>query len=32
MLAKTATDPFAAVRAATLKHRARHGCGALQET
>ena len=25
---KTGTDPFAAVREATLKHRSRHGCGA----
>jgi predicted O-methyltransferase YrrM len=27
-MAKTATDPFAAVREATLAHRAKHGCGA----
>ena len=27
-MAKTSTDPFAAVREATLKHRAEHGCGA----
>lgn len=27
-MAKTATDPFAAVREATLAHRAQHGCGA----
>ena len=26
--AKTSTDPFAAVREATLAHRAQHGCGA----
>jgi predicted O-methyltransferase YrrM len=28
MMAKTSTDPFAAVREATLAHRASHGCGA----
>src|SRR5450759_2213157 len=27
-MAKTSTDPFAAVREATLAHRASHGCGA----
>jgi len=27
-MAKTSTDPFATVREATLKHRARHDCGA----
>ncbi|HEY4980443.1 MAG TPA: class I SAM-dependent methyltransferase [Pseudolabrys sp.] len=27
-MAKTSTDPFAAVREATLAHRAQHGCGA----
>jgi predicted O-methyltransferase YrrM len=27
-VAKTSTDPFAAVREATLSHRARHDCGA----
>ena len=27
-MAKTSTDPFAAVREATLAHRAGHGCGA----
>ena len=27
-MARTSSDPFAHVREATLKHRARHGCGA----